>query len=239
MMLRIVLFLALTSPTWACDCVSNDPSVKQMWKGSALVFAGTVESVAVSPNGDFRVQSVRIHVDEAFKGISVDQFVELPVRTTDCDYIFTQDERFVFFLQTGSTPGSWKLPGGCIRSLGSTDPASDDMLFLRALPKSAEHTRLSGTLYLGTAGRASDVNVRVTGPGGLTREVVTNSAGVYEFYDLREGSYTVHLDIPEDLALRWSSVSDGFNAPGRNDAVVKLGPGQGAAVDFVLEEVTP
>jgi hypothetical protein len=79
---RFVLLWPLAAPTWACVCAGN-PSVKQAWEKAPFVFLGTVEMAG--PDEDFQAQAVRIRVDEAFKGVSGGQTIELHQGGTDCD----------------------------------------------------------------------------------------------------------------------------------------------------------
>src|SRR5580704_13087407 len=93
------LLLLMANSAWACSCGGTWPSVKQAWQAAPGVFLGTV--VLADPDEDtnqtiFKPQFVRIRVDEAFKGVSVGQIIELHQGGTDCDAKFRTDERAVF-----------------------------------------------------------------------------------------------------------------------------------------------
>ena len=145
-----LMMLIGATRAWACSCGGNWPSVKQAWEKTPFVFLGTVE--VADPDEDssqtiFQAQSVRIHVDETFKGVSRVQTVELHQGGTDCDAKFRTGQRAVFYLYAGNSPGSWSVPW-CTHALGNPESAGDDLLFLRGLPKSAIGTRLSGEVEL-------------------------------------------------------------------------------------------
>src|ERR1700733_14050623 len=98
---RFALMLMVATRAWACVCGGNWPSVKQAWQHAPFVFLGTVEFA--DPDEDssqtiFQGQSVRIRVDEAFKGVSRGQLIELHQGANDCAAKFRTSERAVFYL---------------------------------------------------------------------------------------------------------------------------------------------
>ena len=99
MLWRFLLLLIFAARAQACMCAGNWPSVKQAWQQAPFVFLGTVE--VADPNGDprqtmFQEQFVRIRVDEAFKGVTAGQTIELHEGGTDCSEKFQTGERAVF-----------------------------------------------------------------------------------------------------------------------------------------------
>jgi hypothetical protein len=245
---RFALVLIFAARCWACACAGNWPSVKQAWKDSPAVFLGTVE--VADPDGDdrqmmFQEQFVRIRVDEAFKGVSRGQTIELHQGANDCDAKFRTGRRAVFYMYSGTTHGSLTVPW-CTHAFGSAEPAGDDLLFLRGLPKSAIGTRLSGEvdLYEDSStdafkriGGVPNLRVKVSGPLGFTRETVTNIAGVYELYGLRPGRYSLSIEVPSGLRIRFPVVTGSAPVEG-NDTAVELKQNGGASVDFVLQADT-
>ncbi len=243
---RLALLLIFAVRSWACVC-SGWPSVKQAWRDAPAVFLGTVE--IADPDGDdrelmFQEQFVRIHVDEAFKGVSAGQTIALHQGATDCDAKFRTGQRAVFYLYRG-TGGGWSVRW-CTYALGSAEPAGDDLLFLRGLPKSAIGTRLSGEVeyyqesptesFKRVAG-LPNVKVKISGPRGLTQEAKTNVAGVFEVFGLPPGTYSVGIEVPSGLAIDFPVVTG--SAPVRGDeAAVILKADGGASVGFVLEDDT-
>jgi hypothetical protein len=248
MTLRFALLLIFGARSWACMCSGTWPSVKQAWKDAPAVFLGTVE--IADPDGDgrqvmFLEQSVRIRIDEAFKGVSGGQTIELHQGADDCSAKFRTGERAVFYLYPGTSHGSWSVPP-CTHALGSAEPTGDDLLFLRGLPKSAIGTRLSGEveLYEDSPTQAfkrvagvPNVRVKIFGPLGFTREVVTNVAGTYELYGLHPGRYSVSIEVPRGLRIRFPLVTGSAPVQG-NGAAVELHQNGGASVKFVLQADT-
>ena len=119
---RFILLVMVSAKGWACVCSGNYPSVKLAWKEASAVFLGTVE--IVDPDGTprdvrFREQFVSIRVDEAFKGVSRGQTVELHQGGGDCSAKFTAGRRAVFYLQK-EMRGRWRLRP-CTRSIGSVE----------------------------------------------------------------------------------------------------------------------
>jgi len=245
---RFTLLLIFAARSWACMCSGNWPSVKQAWKDAPAVFLGTVE--IADPNGDgqqvtYQEQSVRIRVDEAFKGVFEGQTIELRQDANDCSAKFKTGQRAVFYLYPGNTHESWIVPP-CTHAVGGAEPAGDDLLFLRGLPKSAIGTRLSGEVELyedspteafKRAGGVPNVRVKISGPLGFTHEAVTNVAGVYELYGLRQGRYSVSIEVPSGLRIRLRVATGSAPVQG-NGAAVELGQNGGASVSFVLQADT-
>jgi hypothetical protein len=193
----------------------------------------------------FQAQSVRIRVDEAFKGVSVGQTIELHQGASDCDAKFRTAQRAVFYLYAGSTPGSWSVPW-CTRALGNAESLGDDLLFLRGLPKSAIGTRLSGEVELyedspteafRRVGGLPNLRVKVMGPMGLAQEAVTNTAGVYEVLGLPPGRYSVSIEVPKGLKVKFPLITGSPRIQG-DDAAVELAPNGGVSVSFALQADT-
>ena len=245
---RLGLLVIIAAPAWACSCSGTWPSVKQAWEKAPFVFLGTVE--VADPDEDsnqtiFQAQYVRIHVDEAFKGASQGQTIELHQGGTDCDAKFRTGQRAVFYLYAGNTRGSWSVPG-CTRALGNPESGGDDLLFLRGLPRSATGTRLSGEVELyedspteafKRVGGIPKVKVKVTDSRGFTQEIVTNGAGAYEILGLRPGRYSVSIDIPKGLKVKFPVTTGSPRVQG-DDAAVELAPNGAVSVGFVLQADT-
>ena len=243
---RFALMLMFASRAWACSCSGDWPSVKQAWEKTPFVFLGTVE--VADPNEDsnqtmFQEQSVRIRVDEAFKGVSKGQRIELHQGANDCAAKFRSGQRFVFYLY--GTPGNWSVPA-CTHALGSAEAGGDDLLFLRGLPKSAIGTRLSGVVELyedspteafRRVGGVAKLKVTITGTAGFVQTVMTNTAGVYEIVGLRPGRYSVSIEVPKGLEVKFPLVTGSPRVQG-DDAAVELASNGGSSVGFVLQADT-
>jgi len=248
MVWRFGLLLILVARALPCSCSSNGSWVRQAWKDAPAVFLGTVE--IADPDGDprqttFVEQFVRIRVDEAFKGVVAGQTISLNEGGSDCDARFRTGQRAVFYLQAGTTPGTWFIPW-CAYSIGSAEPEGDDLLFLRGLPGTAAGTRLSGSvdLYEDSPQAAfrrvrglANLRVKIFGPDGLAREALTNTAGTYEVYGLKPGKYSVRIDMPKGLRTKFPMATGSVPVAGDESAVELARDGE-ASVSFVLEADT-
>jgi hypothetical protein len=246
-MSRLILLLAFAAHAEACVC-SGWPSIKQAWQEAPAVFLGTVEKA--DPDGDprqtmFQEQSIRIRVDEAFKGVSTGQIIELHEGGSDCAAKFRTGQRAVFYLNRGREPGTWGI-SPCSHALGSAEPQGDDLLFVHGLPKSATGARLSGQVgfyeegsedAFRKIGGAPNISIKISGPGGYERTLTTNADGVYEVYGLPPGKYSVRMEPPKGWKVHFP-VTEG-SVPVRDDpAAVVLGPEKAASVGFVLKADT-
>ncbi len=237
---RFALLLLFAARSWACVCPPTLPSIKQAWKDASAIFLGTVEFA--DPDEDISQiahlpQSVRIRVDEAFKGVSRGQTIDLRQGSTDCDVIFRSGQRAVFYLQKGMTRGSWNPVMICSHALGSAEPAGDDLLFLRGLPNSAIGTRLSGTVVGPYGDGVPNIRVKIVGPMGFIQKAATNAAGAYVVFGLRPARYSISIEVPNGLKV-WLRVVTGSLSVQGDDAAVVLKPGGGAGVDFILQADT-
>jgi protocatechuate 3,4-dioxygenase beta subunit len=202
------------------------------------------------PDGDgrqtiFQEQSVRIRVDEIFKGIVSCQTIDLQQGGNDCAAKFRTGQRAVFYLYRDTTSGSWYVPP-CTHSLGSAAPGGDDLLFLRKLPRSAKGTRLSGEVELyedspkesfRRVGGLPGIRVKISGPGGSSTEVMTNADGAYELYDLPPGRYSASIDVPKGLRIEGPTITGSLRVPG-NQAAVELTANDGISMGFLLKADT-
>lgn len=238
--MRIILLLLLMS-LHALGCVcAGWPSAPDAWAGSKLVFVGVVDR-ADPPNASVLAQTAWVTVKEPFKGVSVREQIVLKQAGNDCAPKFDAGSEVLFYLSK-LEPGFWVAPG-CHRSRSLAD-AADDLLFLRALPKSALTNRLSGevdlyedspTLGFHKVHALPGMRVTIT---GKTKSVYadTNADGVYEVYGLPPGTYTVNIDMPPGLKLEFPMTT----GPGRGllskDTTVSLGKETAVSVDFVLYE---
>jgi hypothetical protein len=243
MQLRFVLLLIIAMRVRGCECGGDWPSVKQAWRNAPFVFLGTVD--LADPDRDsretiFQEQSVRIRVDQAFKGVTTGQTIELHEGADDCSAKFRTGQRAVFYLQRGGAPGSLVVPW-CTRSLGNPARFGDDLLFLRQLPKSATGTRLSGEvdLYEDSAreafrrvGGVPRVSVKISAPNGSTIVTKTNVDGAYEVYNLRPGKYSIGITAPKGFKIAFPVVEGSALSPSnpeprpvaRDEAEVELVP---------------
>lgn len=248
-----LIFLAFTAHSlWACSCFSW-PSAKGAWETSPLVFLGHVEKTDVEfdkfgaplPGHQWQGgnQKVWVKVDEAFKGTQVDSEILLDQPVDSCSSGVRTGQHYLFYLHPGEKKGTW-FARVCHRSR-TVEHAADDLLFLRALPWAANRSRLSGELQLDQDSvvtglrrvrKLGSVPVRIQGAGRLV-ETMTNADGVYEVYDLPEGSYSVEPEVPKGLAIRFPMYAGGAQAPApTNKFEIRLSSGAGASLSFSLKE---
>ena len=69
------------------------------------------------------------------------------------------------------------------------------------------------------------------GPMGLAREEVTNAAGVYEVLGLRPGRYSISIEVPKGLKVKFPLVTGSPRVQG-DDSAVELGDKRGMSVGF-------
>jgi len=233
-MLRIaILALAAASHIVGCVCVGF-LTPKEEWQRSTLVFVGRVEKV--SPEFDemhrFQPRRAIVRVEEAFKGVQKEQFIEVGQMGGDCELKYSAGWRRLLYLSQ-QKGGLWLSPG-CDRS---TDPdsASDDLRFLRALPASADRTRISGEVMLsGQPSRPlSNVTVILARSGSAPTSAVTDPKGVFEVYDLPSGSYTVSVHIPRGMEPKFGFVSGPRKFSYQFPLTVDLGDSHAAAVFYL------
>jgi len=206
-MRRLFLLAILCGPAWACSCAGH-PSAKDAWLESPLVFAGFIDSTSpkiISLIFGEQVASVR--VTEPFKGVKKGQVLELRGKLSGCFAGFREGSALLFYLYPGQKQGTWVAPV-CYRSSAISD-AADDLKFLRGLPGSARGNRVSGTVELWEddpefhLSRAlAGVRVRAVGASS-SYEAFTDTQGLYEFRDLRPGTYTIKIDYPQGTTLRF------------------------------------
>ena len=242
MLWRSILLLLFSAQAQACVDYLSWPSVKQKWTSASAVFLGTVE-FAKPDEGDrqmtFQEQSVRIHVDEPFKGVTLGQTIHMQMAANDCAAKFRTGQRAVFYF--GGKPGSW-----FVTALGNPDPTGDNVLFLRGLPKSSLGTRLSGEVELyedspsqtfRRVGGVPNVKVKISGPAGFSLETTTSADGAYQVYGLNPGRYSVSLEVPIGLKIDFPIITGSPPIPGDKTAV-DLAPDGGSSIGFVLKADT-
>lgn len=190
--MRIAAFLAFTPACQATSCLAP-VAPRYMWEKSAAVF------VAMDDRAGAR-SSISVTVQESFKGPRAGQRLELPVLWDPEEAV---GQKLLFY--AGQDEGQLTT-----RVCGWTrqfNRAADDLRFLRKLPASAKSSRLAGTLLLYDAGLSkvirplAGVTVTVRGWPG-TAWTITSPDGVFEFYGLPAGAYTVTPELRGGLQMK-------------------------------------
>jgi hypothetical protein len=248
----VVLFFFAIPSAWACSC-SGWPSAKGAWENSPVVFLGHVErteqefdKLGISLREDQRYsgrQTAWVKVDEAFKGVEIGSQLRLEQAGHNCAPKFRAGEQVVFYLHPEKEPGVW-VAYGCHRTRVA-EKAADDLLFLRALPRAASRSRLSGEveLYEDAPDRPfhrvrglSGIPIRIRS-GDRLIETVTNADGVYEVYDLPPGTYRVEVDLPKEIEIHFPILTGVTKRNGRDKGTeVSLATSAGVSVSFVVME---
>jgi len=237
-MRTLFLLSLLSSQAFGCVC-AGWPSARDAWAGSELVFVGVVDRTEPSVPS-MAAQTAWVTVKESFKGASVGEHIVLKQGGNDCAPKYQAGAEVMFYLSR-LEPGFWVAPG-CHRSR-SFATAADDLLFLRALPKSATTNRLSGEVDLYEDSPSLGFHKVQAFPGmrvaiaGENRKVdaYTNGDGVYEVYGLPPGTYTVNIDTPPGLKLQFPMITGSREILPKNTTVT-LGKQTAVSVDFVLYE---
>jgi hypothetical protein len=220
----------------ACSCLGT-PSVCGAFAGAEAVFLGTVSRVqnktARDETGREYIvgQVAYVHVDEAFKGAKEPQLIFRSYGTS-CDATYEEGQRRLFYASYDKKDKSWSI-GGCDRS-ALLKYAADDLLYLRALPGSAQKTRIAGELRTRDYKPLMGVKVKLIGER-RTYEVFTDKNGVYEMYDLPAGKYVVEPEVPLNLKLSFTSSSAIVDSTRRQ---VELKDKSCVNVDFDFSENT-
>jgi len=228
-----ILALLVASHAAGCVCVGF-VTPKEEWQRSSLVFVGQVEKT--SPEFDaknlFRPQHATVRVEEAFKGVQKGQLIQIDQTGSDCELKYARGWRRLLYLRM-QKGGLWMSPG-CDRS-NDPDSASDDLRFLRALPTSAERTRISGEVMLsGEPSRPqSGVTVTLTQGSGPPTTAITDAAGVFEVYDLPRGIYQVSIGVPKGYKPSFGFVSGPRTFSHEFPLTVTLGDLQATAVFYL------
>jgi hypothetical protein len=233
--LHRIAILALLAASHAHGCVCAaflTPKVE--WQRSSLVFIGRVETASpeFDPNTRFRAQQATVRVDEAFKGVQKGQLIQIDQTGSDCELKYSRGWRRLLYLSV-QQGGLWMSPG-CDRS-NDPDSAPGDLRFLRALPASAERTRISGEVRL--SGESSrpliGVTVKLTQGRGPSTTAVTDAQGVFEVYDLPRGTYQVSIDVPKGLKENFGFVSGPRKFSDKFPLTVTLGDPHATAVFYL------
>jgi hypothetical protein len=194
----------------ACSC-GGAPTTCGSYEAADAVLIGTVirvENKAVKSEDGVEYiagQTAYVQVDEAFKGVKSPEMIFRSFGTS-CDPQYGAGQRWLFYAYYGKDSNTWSIRA-CDRST-QLAWAADDLLYLRALPQSAQRTRIAGRLWNRDNTPLIGVKVKLTLIDGLsTQEVFTDKNGVYEAYDLPPGRYNIEPETPLNLKLSHTSKS--------------------------------
>ena len=234
----------------ACSCAGT-PSPSEAYTDATAVFVGSVTKVSPGQpqkNDDgveyYGEQRAEVRVEEAFKGVKAGAQIVLRQPGHNCAPKYAVGARVLMYAAYHKKERAWEVYG-CGRG-GSIDRVADDLLYLRALPASAERTRLSGELVhyeddpekgFSVAGVLAGVRVTISGMG-KTYEVSTDANGVYELYDATPGKYAIEPDIPPGLKIRFSQPFGSSEPSEGKTIIVGVQAKSCAGSDFIFSSDT-
>ena len=254
-----VLMTLVQDARAACDC-ANRLSPGEAYGRAAAVFAGVVKRVeadsagqkdqAAGPRdqagqkdqaGDSSTadQLAYIQVEKVYKGVKEGEIV-LHQPDDGCAPQFRAGQRWLFYANYQQGSETWVVQG-CSRSRG-IDFAADDLLYLGRLPQSANQTRVSGVVSqyeqspqsgFSLVKNVAGTKVRIAGQD-KTYEATTDKNGVYEVYGVVPGRYTIQVDPPSGLRIRFPIPFGPAILPEGETASVDLMPNSSTGADFVV-----
>jgi hypothetical protein len=236
--LTTLMLLLSAAAAEGCECVDY-PSPAQAFNGATAVFVGRVVRAEPGTAKEARYveQTAVALVEEAFKGARVGDEIVFK-QPSGCAPKFEPGARDLFYAHYSKESKTWEVYG-CNRG-SDLEGAADDLLYLRALPLSAERNRVSGVLMHYEDGpekgfslveRLAGVKVRIKGKD-KTYETTTDANGVYELYDLPRGKYTIEPELPFGLKVYFPmQFGPGAEGPG---VTVELTEKTCAGSDFIV-----
>ena len=211
------LLFALHGAAYACSCDPFASSVDQFHAADA-VFLGTIDAVEdkrfpFENRGFIHGQLVTLTVNEAFKGLAANQTLQFENAFSSCSGPLEQGKQMLFRMARNPENGK-RLLFGCG---GVTPPAAaaSNLAFLRAFrDRMPDKHRVAGAVELyeshRPAGMLAGVTVRLVSAGAVAKTLLTNSAGVFETYDLPAGTYRVVVKPPAGLKLGYPTSDVSF-----------------------------
>jgi len=230
----VTMLLLSSGPAIACSC-GGTTSVCGSFAAAEAVFVGTVARVenqtAKDEQGREHIvsQVAYVQVDEAFKGVKQPELVFRSYGTS-CDPEYEAGQHWLFYAYYKKEDKAWSI-AACDRS-SKLQWAADDLAYLRALPGSAQKTRIGGELLTSDYKPLMGVKVKLIGES-KTYEVFTDKNGVYEAYGLPVGKYTIEPETPLNLKISFNSRS-----VRRGIAQVELKDKSCEGIDFFFTENT-
>lgn len=174
-------------------------TVCEKYSNAEMVVTGKTESVEVGSS----TQKVIVAIDETFKGNRQSR-ITLYQPLSTCDWDFSDDEgkNVLLYLVKDSKTGQYSndSPGAG----GIVERSSEELYWLRELPKSLNRTRIAGTIELYQKKPFEFMNnvsgVRITvSSEKRSYETLTDKNGVYQIWDLPLADYSILPMFPSNL----------------------------------------
>jgi SdrD B-like domain/Carboxypeptidase regulatory-like domain/Tissue inhibitor of metalloproteinase len=211
-----LLIGALPSPVNACQCSRTAPPCEEFPQASAVFIGRVIDSAEQKTETDtdgkkrtYDVGIIRFEVEEVFKGIE-SRIIEIHSGTTgaDCGYWFTRGERYLVYAY-GDQPG--RLGTNVCTRTRLVEKATEDLQYLRNLPRKGIGGRIYGTVGTPTENWDENFEQRLSGisgvkvtlhsPDGSKSVIKTNQAGSFEFNSLKPGLYVVETSAPDGYVV--------------------------------------
>jgi hypothetical protein len=224
-LIMIFAFLALTLPglAHACTCGGSGPlPCNRLLKESDAIFVGTVVEVENPPDPDPRGPETgqaryTFAVSEEFAGsLSGEAVVYSGRGGADCSAHFKRGEQYLVY--------AYRAPDKTLHATicSRTRLAAGAEILLRQLRAAIENkpvASLYGTLrrsqqpYDGTWNQEYEQTIANTGvhlrsKTGKVFTTTTDDSGGYAFYDLPQGTYEVSVNLPNNLTVARTILSD-------------------------------
>lgn len=221
----VLAFLALILPgmAHACSCAWPGPRpINLLLKEGDAIFVGTVMNVENPPDPDFRAPATgqaryTFAVSEEFTGTLSGKAVVYSGRGgTDCSAYFKQGEQYLVYAYRATD----KTLHATICSRTQLASRAEGLLRqLRAAKENKPVASLYGTLrrtqqpYDATWNQEYEQPIANTGihlrsKTGKVFTTTTDDSGGYAFYDLPQGIYEVSADLPNNLVIAQTILSD-------------------------------
>jgi hypothetical protein len=214
-LLLLIVFAATASQAGACVCASSFVQYQPCtaYWSSEIVFVGTATEVGNVIIGAELSQATlppdrrftRLKVDEPFRGTS-DETVEIFDHNTSCDYHFEKGKRY--FVYAYRDPKDQKIYVSSCSPTRPADSAGPDLAFARGVIRNEPTPAIVGLVTRETRAQVQDyrrneylegVRVVAIGPAKKTAEAFTDADGIFRFFGLPAGSYSVQALTPPSL----------------------------------------
>jgi hypothetical protein len=203
-LMLLPLFVSTDLRASECD---YGPSPCEAYAMADGVFIGKVVKIVpefihpsqIDENSD---QTAYVAVGKVYKGSKGRRSIVLHQSARDHAETFVYGARYLFYANYNLTEKHWE-----VRPCGRTRMVSyvhDDLRYLDNLPASAKRTRIAGEVVRSyssaeigrTTEPVSGLRIKITGESH-EYQVITDSNGIYELYDVAPGGYSVEPEIPK------------------------------------------
>lgn len=210
--LAVFLLIICAGVVRSNDCDLGGVTPCEAYANADAVFIGRVTNITPATTSMWQRdedydQTAYVTAEKIYKGYKGRRIVLRQLGSKRAPK-FINGARYLFYANYDARAKRWEVTR-CGRTRVA-EYVQDDLLYLNALPASAGKARVAGevTRYdmddpempTGTTERLAGIRIKITG-GGKEYEVVTDTNGVYEIYDLPPGAYTAQPKIPNGLVL--------------------------------------